>query len=220
MTRIKITNTTSTKAVVDHLYDSIFSHLMAGRSVLWLLSGGSGADICIDVSKRLAGVPTGNLYAVVSDERYGPVGHVNENTAQIISRGFVVGDMKLYRVLRGGSSASDTEGFASWIGSRRAEVDFSIALLGVGADAHTSGVKPYSIAVDSADSVVHFEGDDYSRITTTLDFLSDFDELVVQSFGESKHEALRKLVAGKGSVDSEPIRFIEGLDNYVFYSDL
>ena len=209
----------SSAPVIKALTESISSHLTKGESVLWLLSGGSGAAVCIEVSKALRNIDTSHLFITMSDERYGPVEHTNENIQQLLNNGFEIGKATLYRPLRGLDRSSTAVLFSEWLTHTIQSVDFSIALLGIGPDGHTSGIKPQSIAVSSTEAAVDFRGDDFERITTTIPFLQKLDEIVVQSFGDTKHAVVASLLNKVMTIDEQPAKFITNHLNATLYSD-
>ncbi len=211
--------TSSSTPVIKALTKSISTHLAKGESVLWLLSGGSGAAVCIEVSKALRDVDTSNLFITMSDERYGPIGHADENIQQLLDGGFEVGQATLYRPLQGLDRNSTTMMLSDWLANTIGTVGFSIALLGIGSDGHTSGIKPNSIAVSSTEAAVDFTGDDFERITTTITFLEAFDELIVQSFGDAKHTVIASLLHEKIPIAEQPAKFITNILNATLYSD-
>lgn len=211
--------TSSSTPVIQALTKSISAHLTKGESVLWLLSGGSGAAVCIEVSKALRDVDTSNLFITMSDERYGSIGHTDENIQQLLDGGFEVGQAVLYRPLQGLDRSSTTVLFSEWLAITVESVDFSIALLGIGPDGHTSGIKPHSIAVSSTEAAVDFTGDDFERITTTISLLQTFDEIIVQSFGDTKHAIIASLLHEEMPVAVQPAKFITTMTNATLYSD-
>lgn len=82
-----------------------------------------------------------------------------------------------------------------------------IGVMGVGANSHTAGVFPKSIAAESLDLAVYDKVDDKypERITTTLKALGEFDAFVILAFGEEKREALENMLHGKkGDVSKYP----------------
>jgi 6-phosphogluconolactonase/glucosamine-6-phosphate isomerase/deaminase len=183
------------------------------------MSGGSGGQICVAVGKILQGHDLSGLMATMSDERFGEKGHKNENFSQLVSQGLSLPGATVYHPLTGDSLAVTTELFSTWLTDAHQRADHTIVTLGIGEDGHTSGVKPHSIAVNAEVAAVSFQGDDFSRITTTLPFLRTFDEAIVQSYGKPKHAIIRQLLGGKGAVDELPMYAIYDIPNVTIFSD-
>lgn len=210
----------SLEPVIEKTYSTISGKLTEGQKVLWLLSGGSGGKVCVAVAKKLAGQNLENLFVTLTDERYGPVGHENENWQILVNDGFDLPGATTYRPLRGLTEEGTALQMSEWLNAIMAEVDYSIGVFGVGADGHTSGVKPYSTAVHAKDSVVHFIGEDFSRITTTPYFLRKIDEAVVQLFGTEKHSVVAQLLHRTMPIDEQPAQLLKNISNLTIYSDL
>src|SRR5450830_1401642 len=61
---------------------TLIDHLSKGERILWLLSGGSSIPIAIIASQSLQNIDLSNLFVSLTDERYGPIGHKDENWQQ------------------------------------------------------------------------------------------------------------------------------------------
>jgi len=197
----------------------LLTQLERGRRVLWLLSGGSGGRICVETSRLLAGHNLSSLYITLSDERYGTQGHADENFQQLVDMGFHAQGATFYRPLSHKDRHETTQDFAAWLEHTSQLVDYRIALLGMGADGHTSGIKPHSPAVSSSEAAVDFTGDDYERISTTASFLLTLDEAVLQVFGSDKHLALRDLLAQAKTLDEQPAQIIYKIPRVTLVTD-
>ena len=88
-------------AAANHLALKIKDRLASGQRVVWLLSGGSGIQAVLATCTLLAGSDLRNLYVTLSDERYGPVGHPDENWQQLLDGGMQLPSANLYRPLTG-----------------------------------------------------------------------------------------------------------------------
>lgn len=199
--------------------DRILEKLNNDQSVLWLMSGGSGGQLCVAVSKLLQGHDLSKLHATMSDERYGDLGHRDENFTQLIRDGLSLPAARLYRPLTGDTISVATRKFSKWLASTHEAVDCTIATLGIGEDGHTSGVKPYSIGVTSSEAAVYFEGDDFARITTTLAFIRSVDEATVQAYGENKHAIIQQLIMHNSTPELLPILVVYEIPNVTIFSD-
>lgn len=206
---------------VAQLVASRLSELLgSGKKVLWLLSGGSGGQVCIDANKLLTEVDFSNLYVTMSDERYGEVGHADENYRILTEGGLVLPGANFYRPLQGVSRDETTDRLIEWLSEVANEVDYKFAVMGVGEDGHTAGVKPLSPAVDSQEMAEIYQGDDFERLTVTASFIADLDEAIVQAYGPSKHGVIKKLIEGRGELNEFPALAIRKIKKVTIFSDL
>ena len=201
----------------------VASHILArleqGQRVLWLLSGGSGGKVCLEASQMLVGHDLSCLYVTMSDERYGPLGHPDENFAQLTESGLSLPGATLYRPLDGSSREQATERFAEWLATTSANVDHRFAVLGIGEDGHAAGIKPSSPAVTSTALAASFDGEDFQRITVTPKFMRTLDAAIVQAYGAPKHAVIEQLLTGEDDVESFPASVIRDIPNVIVCSD-
>lgn len=193
--------------------------LAEGKKVLWFVSGGSGGKVSANVSKMLAGAPLENLYVTLSDERYGEIGHADENWQILLDDGFSLPGATLYRPLIGENREVTTERFAQWIEQVLEEVDYVIGLFGMGADGHTAGIKPGSTAVASEELAAVFAGDDFERMTITPACIKRVDEAIVQAFGTEKHPMIRALLTEDLPLVEQPAQALKQIPRVTFYGD-
>lgn len=203
-----ITTETPVIEAANHLAAAITKHLEAGERVLWLLSGGSGAAIAVATSQRLVGVDLHNLFITMTDERYGPVDHADENWQQIMNAGFVVPGATLYRPLTGQSVADTVASWDTWLTAALADADFSIGVFGIGSDGHTAGIKPQSSATTASGLVTAFAGDDFERLTITFPTIERLNEVVIQATGDDKAAIINRLVTGHGALGDMPAQIL------------
>ncbi|MGK2896715.1 MAG: 6-phosphogluconolactonase [Candidatus Saccharimonadales bacterium] len=204
---------------MQKLVESIAQPLRVGEKVLWLMSGGSGGRVSVDAAKQLQDIPLENLYVTLSDERYGPIGHPDENWQLLLNDGFSLPGATLYRPLTGQERDTTTKQFASWLENVLESVDYVVGIFGIGADGHTAGIKPGSDAVEATTLTASYDGDDYERITITPAFMQHVDEAVVQAFGQSKHAVIRQLLERGMSLNEQPAQILKSIPIVTFYSD-
>jgi 6-phosphogluconolactonase/glucosamine-6-phosphate isomerase/deaminase len=96
-------------------------------------------------------------------------------------------------VLSGQSIEQTTRAWSGKLSTLLDQSDFVLGLFGIGPDGHTSGILPNSPAVDAGGLVVHYDGGQYLRITTTPSFIAKLDEAVVYAVGKSKWPTLERL---------------------------
>ncbi|MFA5154941.1 MAG: 6-phosphogluconolactonase [Patescibacteria group bacterium] len=170
--------------------------LRLGRSVLWLVPGGSGIAVAAYAAELLnaaAGGNLTNLAVTLTDERYGPVDHPDSNWRQLRAAGFMLPSARLIPVLDGANQLETTRSFAVRLEQELAQADFAIGLFGIGADGHTAGILPHSPAVGSADLAYAYDAGNFRRITITPRAIGRLSEIVVYAQGPEKWPALARL---------------------------
>ena len=205
--------------IVEYLASEIGGRLETGQKVLWLVPGGSASVVAIDVLRQLEHHTLSQLYITLTDERYGPLGHPNENWTQLVNAGFVTGDAHVYRVLTGEAPECTTDHFDQKLQEWLPQMDFVIGLFGIGADGHTAGIKPHSSAVDSTDRAAYFVGEDFERITITPTVMQDIDEVVIYACGTAKFPVIKALMEGSLPLDDQPAQSLKSAGNVVLFSD-
>jgi len=213
------TYTQTPQPVIDHLVETLTRHLRAGEHVLWLISGGSNILTAVAVARALKNVPTDNLAVSLVDERYGEVGHSNENWQQLLDQGFSLPSATLYRPLTGKPRHDTTIAFDQWLGDQFGQADYSIGLLGIGADGHTSGIKADSQAATAEGWVTDYTWDDYERITTTFDALKRLDEVVTAAIGSDKAPVIRSLLHHDTDPSKQPAQVLKLVKKSTLYTD-
>lgn len=191
-----------------HIAATIAQHLGNEDRVLWLLSGGSGAAIAVATSQRLEGFDLHNLSITMTDERYGAVGHADENWQQIMSAGFSAPGATLYRPLVGQNIPDTVSRWDTWLTAALANADFSIGIFGIGSDGHTAGIKPHTSATTADGAIAAFTGDDFQRLTITFPVIEHLDEVVIQASGDDKAAIINKLVTGHAALDDMPAQVL------------
>ena len=205
--------------VAPFVASRILSQLQQGKRVLWLLSGGSGGAVCVTASKLLKEHDLSNLIVTMSDERHGDIDHPDENVAQLMADGLSLDGAVFYRPLIGQSRDDTTTAFSAWVDEQNHTIDYRIAVLGIGEDGHTCGIKPQSAAVTATTSVASFAGDDFERITITPAFLKRVDEAIVQAYGNNKHSVVERLLNGEGDRAEYPMLTIQDIPTVTVFSD-
>src|SRR4051812_46034283 len=145
--QIEFIPATSADPVAKYIADKITGQLDQNRTVLWLLSGGSGIGIAMRMVPHLAGKDLSGLTISLIDERYGIPGHPESNWTQLMTAGFELPGATLHPVLTGASMTDTAEAFAKFLTDQFDTADYVIRQLGIGPDGHTSGILPHSPAV-------------------------------------------------------------------------
>lgn len=203
-----------------HVATSLRQHLTQGEHVLWLLSGGSGEAIALKAVAQLTNVDFSNLTVSLTDERYGPVGHPDENWQQLLDAGFLVPGATVYRPLQGDDRATTTTKFSAWLAEQLLAADYRLGIFGIGSDGHTGGIKPGTSAVTATEDATSFVGADFERITITFPVIRQLDEIVVQASGSEKAPIIRQLFEGGPSPNDLPSAILLETPNTTLYTDI
>jgi 6-phosphogluconolactonase/glucosamine-6-phosphate isomerase/deaminase len=204
----------------EHIATVLGDHLSNNQQVLWLLSGGSSLEIALIVSKKLRPYNLSNLHVSMTDERYGPIGHSDENWQQLINIGFELDGADLYRPLIGKDIKTTAAAFNDWLSDQLNNSDFTLGIFGVGTDGHTAGIKPYSPAINSSDFVTSFSGDDFERVTISPRAIAKIDEAVVQISGSDKQQVLSTLLNDELPIDEQPAQILKPVQHTTIYSNI
>ena len=206
-------------ATVTQIVDTIKGILANNKKVLWLMSGGSGGKVSVSIAKELSGTDISNLYVTLSDERFGAVGHADENWQLLLNDGLSLPGASLYRPLIGLDRDQTTKQFGQWLTQTLDAVDYVIGLFGIGPDGHTAGIKPNSEAVNATEFVASFTGEDFERITITPKFITRIDEAVIQAFGEDKFPVIDQLLTQSVSIEQQPAQILKDVPKVTLYSN-
>jgi 6-phosphogluconolactonase/glucosamine-6-phosphate isomerase/deaminase len=205
---------------VEPLRDRLMKELADGRQVLWLLTGGSSMSLSVAVMAQIPDELTANLTCMLSDERYGKVGHKDSNAAQLDNTGFLPKQARLIPVLRQGLSFEETaKQFGADFHEAVSSADIVIAQFGMGADGHIAGIKPGSPAVESADLACAYEWSDYQRITLTPKALQQVTAAYVFTFGADRLSALRTLRDESPRISRQPAQILKHVPEAYVYND-
>lgn len=210
----------SPQPVADATAELIMARLAQGP-VLWLLSGGSCIAVAVAAADRLraTGISLENLTVTLADERYGATGHADSNWTQLEAAGFHLPVAKLEPVIVPHASADASADHFATVLEQHFGKSYCIALLGIGPDSHTSGIKPHSPAVAATGYVSAYDWSDYRRITTTARALAKINEAVVYAMGESKWSILNDLETTSLDAADQPAQLLKLIPEVTVYSD-
>lgn len=199
--------------------DVIRKHIFNGERVLWLLSGGSGAAVALNASKELKDLDLSKLFVSMTDERYGEVGHKDENWQQLLDAGLQLPGANLYRPLTMQNIEKTTADFDDWLSEQLKKADYKIGIFGIGIDGHTAGIKPHSLAVISPTLASSFVGDDFERITITFNTIKQLDEVVIQASGPDKKPIIDSLLNKNIPLDDQPSQILKQVPTATIYTN-
>lgn len=164
---------------------------------LVLLSGGTSPDLLYKLIAENQSLRPGAVALI--DERYGVPMHNNSNEKRIAETGIIdylnKERIPFYRVLVGKDMENTAKEYEQTIEELFKKFPQKIAVMGIGADGHTAGIKP-DLEYDHSKLVISFDdvnGSFGKRVTLTFEALDQIDEFVILALGESKKEALGKM---------------------------
>ncbi len=211
--------TTNIEDSADFLSTSILRQLNLGKKVLFFVTGGSSVAVGVKVSELLKNSSLKNLTIMLTDERYGDLGHPNSNWQQLIDKGFILPDAKLIPVLTGDSLVVTTEKFNKNLEQEFKNADYKIGLFGVGADGHTAGNLPNSTSINSEELAFGYGTVEFLRITMTPKAIKQLDEIVVWAQGENKWPVLRDLEEKDIEIKNQPAQILKTVPILTIFSD-
>lgn len=201
------------------LAESITNRLSEGSKVLWLVPGGSNIPVVVEAMSLVPVSLTDGLTIMLTDERYGLVGHADSNLSLLRKAGFDPGSAKSVRVLDGVGLDETVARYANLVEESFAAAEYRLGFFGMGADGHIAGILPGSPAVGSADPVCGFKADDFVRITLTPAAIINLDEAIVGAFGSKKVAALKKLRDEVLSAAEQPAQILKSIEKTVIFND-
>jgi 6-phosphogluconolactonase/glucosamine-6-phosphate isomerase/deaminase len=180
--------------------DSLFKKY---NRILWVITGGSNILLVAKIMKQVSDEDSAKLAMILSDERYGPVGHPDSNLQLLYEAGFDPKKATIVPVLRSGLSLSETTKlYGEALQTAFEAADYSLGLFGMGIDGHVAGILPGSTAVTTAKKWSYgYDTDQFVRITMTPFAISHLSEAVLIALGEPKKrpvlESLKKQLSAK-----------------------
>ncbi|HEX8182139.1 MAG TPA: 6-phosphogluconolactonase [Candidatus Saccharimonadales bacterium] len=205
---------------VEPLRDRLLKELADGKRVVWLVPGGSNIPLTVAVMAQLPDELTAGLTILLTDERFGPVGHPDSNAHQLDETGFLPKQATVVPVLRDNLSLPETIAhYAAAFTQATGSADVIIGQFGMGADGHIAGILPGSVAVRSADMAAGYVAPNFTRITLTPNALRQLTAAYVFAFGSDKRLAMQRLQAETLSLDEQPAQIIKHIPDSYVYND-
>lgn len=206
---------------VDYLYKTLNS---SKKPTLWLLSGGSSIGYEVAVAKKLSLSTKSHIHVALVDERFVPIGSKDSNWFQLEESGFEFNsfasatpilkpELKAFECAKQYDEELD-ELFSMCKGS--------IGVYGIGADGHTAGIKPTNdpesfIEFSGPSLVLSYQGDDFSRITTTAKVVRHLSQVVVLAAGRQKQPLLSAL-SKQTQPHKMPAQLLKEAENVVIFN--
>jgi 6-phosphogluconolactonase/glucosamine-6-phosphate isomerase/deaminase len=213
--------TSDNAAAISDLQARLIAELTADKKVLWLVSGGSNIDASVTIMANIEPALQSTLIIMLSDERYGPVGHPDSNFQQLQDKGFSVSGATLIPTLQPGLSLDETAtAYAAIIQEQFSAAEIIISQLGIGADGHIAGILPESPAASSPDAlVIGYQSNPFERITCTFRALQAIDANYSLVYGADKQDALTRLQQNEVALVEQPSQILKQLPEAYVYND-
>ncbi len=191
-----------------------------GKQVLWLVSGGSNIPITVEVMKKLIDVKD-NLTIMLTDERYGSVGHANSNWQQLRQAGLNTGNAKVLPTLLENTGLRETADHQSkQLNDVLSHSDVVIAQFGIGDDGHIAGILPSSTAAtEYTKMATGYHTEQYDRITMTFAAIKRVKAAYCFVYGASKHKVLDQLQNTDTPLTEQPSQILKLLPEAYVYND-
>jgi 6-phosphogluconolactonase/glucosamine-6-phosphate isomerase/deaminase len=218
MNNLIIKNISDIEEISDEIAFVINEKLNLGKRVLLFTTGGSSIPMQILVSKKISNVLEDKLVVTLTDERYGKDDHSDSNWFKLISGGFVSSGVKMVPILCNKNIEETTDLFIQNLEKELNEADYKIGMFGIGADAHTSGILPYSVAVNSNELACYYDAPPFLRITITPKTILQLDEAFVYAMGESKWPVVESLKEDMAIID-KPAQILKKVPLLTVYTD-
>lgn len=209
-----------TTVAISALQQRLVTELQAGKHVLWLVSGGSNINATVAVMPQIPVELRDHLTLMLSDERYGAVGHADSNYQQFLDKGFNPGPARFIPTLQSDMSLEATAAaYSETVQAEFAKADIIISQLGIGADGHIAGALPGTVATTSDAWVVGYDSPPYQRITLTFPALKLIDVDYSLVYGPDKQAALTQLQSANLPLAQQPAQILKLLPEAYVYND-
>ena len=216
---LTIKTTTNVKDPAEFISRSILNKLKSGKHALFFVTGGSSINVCMQISEILKGQSLEHLTVLLTDERYGPVGHTDSNWGKLIDKGFDLHLARLFPVLTGEEHKITTESYNKTLLKEFENAEYKIGLFGVGVDGHTAGILPGSVAVNSSDLVCGYETKTFSRVTVTPKAIEKLDEAVIWMQGSDKWQVVKDLSEKDIDIMKQPAQVLKKVPLLTIFTD-
>lgn len=206
-------------ALEAELVGRIKAGLQKGDVAL-LVPGGSNIASVVKVLDGLGSMELKQLTLILSDERFGPIGHPDSNYYQMQQAGLNLRDARFVETLVGSDLATTVKYYAEAAEKLLSHATTVIAFLGMGSDGHIAGILPGTPAAKATDTwATGYETDNFTRITLTAKALAAVDVAIVGAYGEEKLSALQKLRDENIADNEQPAQILKRLPEVLVFND-
>ena len=219
---IKFVKTTDKQQIAEAIANRLNSELSNDKKVLWLVSGGSNIQLAVEIMKQIPDDLSWNLTISLIDERFGEVGHADSNWQQLLDAGIDFKQAKAIPILDGSKNLNqNADNYEKKFREMLTENDVKIGLFGMGADGHTSGILPETVAARETtdDKLIVGYQDKFARITTTFVAIKKLDETFLVAFGADKKPAMEDLKT-EIPLEKQPAQILKQISETTVFSDV
>ena len=212
------------QAAINDVVNRLTTELVAGKQVVWLVSGGSNVMLEVAIMDSLRDQISENLQnltIIPMDERYGDPGHENSNTEFMRRSGFLPGAAEWIDVLAHDVSFNETIAYYEDVISEAFAVSHIIVgQFGLGSDGHVAGILPGSPACEEDyANVVGYEWNDYVRLTLSPRALRAITVAFVPAYGSDKELALKRMQQNAESIEDLPASLLYNIPEVCVYNE-
>lgn len=213
--------TTGWEDGIADLTERLIKSLSDGKSVLWLVSGGSNIAASVQIMDSISLDLRQNLTVTLADERYGEAGHPDSNWQQLLDAGFSTDNVRIKPVLEQRDNPEKTaKRYDEMMRTELSNNDEVIAQLGIGPDGHIAGILPDSEACkDTNQYVIGYDSEPFDRLTITFKAFQKITCAYVFAFGYTKKETLEALATKNLDLCTQPAQILKQLKKACVYND-
>jgi 6-phosphogluconolactonase/glucosamine-6-phosphate isomerase/deaminase len=218
---IRFIKTTTTETPAAYIAGLVNGCLQADKKVLLLLSGGSSIAVAAAAYKLLNDQSVDGLTIMLTDERYGDVGHADSNWRQLELAGLPVNALpNALPVLIGENMDITTSRYNTLLEEQMTAAGAVIGMFGMGTDGHTAGILPATPAIGAEGWAVGYNTTEYRRITMTFRAIRHVTTAVLCASGEAKLAPLTALQTKTAPLIVQPVQVLKEVPSLVVFTDL
>ncbi|MES2848943.1 MAG: 6-phosphogluconolactonase [Bacteroidota bacterium] len=157
------------------------------------------------------------------DERYVPFNYPDNNglmAKETLFEPLKIDESKIFYIGTSLSPEHDaanyTDNIFTYFGER--QIKFDLILLGLGDNAHTASLFPYTDVLHEEKAIVRpvfLEEQDVYRITMTAPLINEAHKIAFLVYGKNKAEAVQQVLKGEKNIELYPAQLIQPLDGTV-----
>lgn len=213
-----IITTKDIEDVASSISSIVLDKLKENKKVLFFVAGGSAIKVVVKIAEIIKKYDYKGLTIMLTDERYGEIGHADSNWYQLIQNGFDLPETRLIPTLTGKERIETAREWEEVMKEQLDISDYRIGLFGIGSDGHTAGILPESEAIISEELVCTYLTPKFPRITMTFKAIEKLDEAFVFAQGEEKWKIFEHF---KEDIDlaKQPAQILKRIPKLTIFTD-
>ncbi len=212
---LEIINNIDLGSVSQMISEKLLSLLAEHDRILFLVPGGSAAPVANLALSRLSAENLSRISVMLTDERYGELGH-RESNANYYSG---IKNISFIPVLEGGNLEETVSRYENNLAREFSQTNYRLGLFGIGADGHTAGIMPQSSVIKSERLVGSQLTPTFLRVTITPLAISQLDEAFIFASGSGKWPVISDLLSRDLDITTEPAQILTKLKKLTIFSD-